>query len=242
MPETLFISDLHLEGDRPVCTQLFLGFLSDRARSAERLYILGDLFDAWVGDDDRRTPVPEILEGLQALSEAGTEVLFQHGNRDFLVGEAFARETGCRLIGDPLVVDLYGTPTLLMHGDLLCTDDVDYQRARGTLRDPAFIRDFLARPVAERVAIAAEYRRRSGEATSMKPEDIMDVNEAAVREQMTSHGVRRLIHGHTHRPGSHRVDLDGVHGERIVLGDWRADRAPYLRVDASGWEAARFTP
>ena len=144
--ETLLVSDLHLSAERPVCGELFLDFLRSRARSAERLYILGDLFDAWIGDDDRRPPVPEIAGGLRALSEAGTEVLFQHGNRDFLVGGAFAREAGCRLIEDPVVVDLYGTPTLLMHGDLLCTDDVDYQQARGTLRDPAFIEDFrLAR-------------------------------------------------------------------------------------------------
>jgi UDP-2,3-diacylglucosamine hydrolase len=234
MSETLFISDLHLSAARPGCTELLLGFLAGRAAGADALYILGDLFDAWIGDDDPAPPNPQVISGLRRLSDSGTPVYLQHGNRDFLIGPTFAAASDCRLLPDPARIDLYGTPTLLMHGDLLCTDDAPYQSVRGQIRSPAFTRQFLARPVPERRAIAEDYRRRSGEATSLKADDIMDVNQGAVEQIMREQGVRRLIHGHTHRPGRHRFQLDGESAERWVLAEWHQDRAQVLCVGPKG--------
>ena len=154
----------------------------------------------------------------------------QHGNRDFLVGETFCAQTGAQLLPEEAVVDLYGNRMLLMHGDTLCTDDLAYQQARRTLRDPGFMREFLARPLPQRAAIAAEYRRQSGEATSLLAADIMDVNQSAVEAAMARHGVTRLVHGHTHRAAWHRFRNNGQPMERIVLGEWHPDRGPYLRV------------
>jgi len=237
--ETLFISDLHLAAERPQAIDLFLRFASGRARRAAALYILGDLFDAWIGDDDDRPLATAVRTALRDLTGAGVAVLFQGGNRDFLVGERFAAETGIQLLPDHMVVDLDGTPTLLMHGDLLCTDDVDYQKARLMLRNPAFVADFLAKPLPARVALAAEYRRRSGEATSLKAEDIMDVNAATVAQVMRQHGVRRLIHGHTHRPAMHALQIDGEPAERIVLGEWHDDEGQCVCVAPDGVEVER---
>jgi len=232
--ESLFVSDLHLASDRPGTLALFLGFLGGRARSAERLYILGDLFDAWIGDDDDRPPSPQVSGALRALSDGGTRLFFMRGNRDFLVGRRFARATGCTLLRDPVVADLYGEPTLLMHGDLLCTDDVAYQRFRRRIRNPLVVRLFLWKSLARRRAIADDYRRRSGEATAGKTEAIMDVNPATVRRFMRQHGVRRLIHGHTHRPADHAFDLDGSEAWRIVLAEWRPERGEVLSVSPDG--------
>ena len=164
LPETLFISDLHLSRERPATVALFLRFLSDRGRRAERLYILGDLFDAWIGDDDQGDPIPEVIGNLRRLVDSGVAISLMHGNRDFLIGEDFANATGCKLLPDPATIDLYGMPALLMHGDLLCTDDLAYQEFRKQIRSTPFKKDFLSRPLAERAAIAADYRRRSGEA------------------------------------------------------------------------------
>lgn len=233
-PETLFISDLHLAAERPRAVALFLGFVRERARQAEALYVLGDLFDAWIGDDDDAALAVTVRGALRDLTAAGTAVLFQGGNRDFLIGTRFAEATGVRLLPDYAVVDLYGTPTLLTHGDLLCTDDLDYQQARSMLRNPAFVADFLAKPLPARAALAAEYRRRSGEATSLKAEDIMDVNADAVARAMREHGVRRLIHGHTHRPAIHALSLDDGPAERIVLADWHEDRGQCVAISAGG--------
>lgn len=230
MSEQLFIADLHLSAERPDTLALFLRFLTERAPRAQRLYVLGDLFDAWIGDDDDSDMARRVRAGLKALTESGTAVYIQHGNRDFLIGDAFLAATGARLLEETVVVDLAGHPTLLMHGDLLCTDDVDYQQARHMLRDPAFIADFLSRPLAERAALAAQYREKSGEATSLKAQDIMDVNEATVVGYLRRHQATRLIHGHTHRPGVHALQVDGQAAERWVLSEWHAQHGEALCV------------
>lgn len=234
MSETLFISDLHLGSGSPARLELFLGFLAGRAPQAERLFILGDLFDAWIGDDHQAPPIPMILEALRRLSEQGTEIWLMHGNRDFLLGEDFCRAAGCRLLPDPYPLDLYGTPSLLMHGDLLCTDDQAYLHFRQQVRSPPFVAAFLAKPIPERLAIAQEYRRMSGEANSLKAADIMDVNQEAVEQQMRRHGVSLLIHGHTHRPARHDFWLDGQAVTRLVLADWSDDQGAVLRVTPEG--------
>jgi len=227
----LFISDLHLSPQRPGTLRLFLRFLEEQAAGAEHLYILGDLFDAWIGDDDQTPPIPEILNAMRHCSERGTRLFFMHGNRDFLIGDGFARATGCSLLQDPTRLDLNGTPTLLMHGDLLCTDDEDYQQARKLLRSPPFIQELMRKSIPERIAMAAEFRTRSGEATSLKSSDIMDANQQTVELTMREQGVTRLIHGHTHRPASHRFKLDDKTAERIVLPEWHEQKGGYLRVD-----------
>jgi len=241
MSETLFISDLHLSRARPACTALLLGFLGSRARRAEALYILGDLFDAWIGDDDPSPPNQEVISGLRGLVRSGTQLFLMHGNRDFLLGGDFAEASGARLLRDPHVMNLYGTPTLLMHGDLLCIDDLAYQAMRGQIRAPELIAEFLSKPIPERIAIASEYRRRSGEATSLKPADIMDVSQDAVVQAMSSHGVDRLIHGHTHRPGNHRFELDGRAAERLVLAEWHEHSGQALCASAEGLHRESFT-
>lgn len=233
MSENFFISDLHLSPERPGTNRLFHNFLQNRARGASALYILGDLFDSWVGDDDSSELADQVRQALQELTPH-TETFIQHGNRDFLIGEQFLADTGARLLEEETMIDLAGTPTLLMHGDLLCTDDVDYQQARSLLRSPAFIQDFLAKTLEERSIIVAEYRRRSGEAISMKAEDIMDVNQDAVAATMLRHGAKRLIHGHTHRPGTHEFQLDGQNAERIVLAEWHENRGEALVIDRQG--------
>jgi UDP-2,3-diacylglucosamine hydrolase len=218
---TLFISDLHLDGSRPEITGLFLKFLEEEARKASSLYILGDFFEVWIGDDDGDLHHAQVMAGLKALTTAGVPMYLMHGNRDFLIGKRFAERTGVRLLTDPKVVDLGGSPTLLMHGDTLCTDDLQYQRARRLLRNPLVQGIYLALPLSLRRRIAAFARAKSKSDTAAKAAYIMDVNQQAVESVMVQHGVRRLIHGHTHRPGVHRFkSADGKPMERIVLGDW----------------------
>ena len=229
MEDILFVSDLHLSPDRPETVGLFLAFLQGPAAQAADLYILGDLFDAWIGDDLQTPPIPDIQSALGQRSARGTRIWLMHGNRDFLIGQRFAAASGCRLLDDPTRIDLAGTATLLMHGDLLCSDDRAYQEARRRLRNPAFIRDFLARPIPERLALAREYRQRSGEATSLAPAEIMDVNQETLEQALRDHGARRLIHGHTHRPAEHRFPLDGRPAERWVLPEWHRHQGGYLR-------------
>lgn len=232
---TLFISDLHLSAERPEITGLFFDFLAHEARSAEALYILGDFFEYWIGDDAIEQPeYRPIVAALRALADAGTPIHVMHGNRDFLLGERFARASGCRLIPDPTRIDLYGTPTLLMHGDTLCTDDVGYLAFRRMVRNEAWQREFLARPVAERDAMARGARAQSRESTAAKAPEIMDVTQPAVLEALRAHGVRHLIHGHTHRPAAHAFALDGAPAHRLVLGDWY-EQGSVLRCDARGW-------
>jgi len=233
MPDTLFISDLHLDPERPAVTELFLELLDTRARGADAIYILGDLFEAWVGDDDTGPMNLAVCEGLKKCAVAGTPVFIMHGNRDFLLGARFATASGCTLLGDPTLIDLYGTPTLLMHGDLLCTDDTEYMAFRRMVRDSEWQRQLLSRPLQERQQMAREMRDRSREQTGGKPESIMDVNKEAVIKTMTAHKVRRLIHGHTHRPAIHDLLISGEPAQRIVLGDWY-EQGSLLECTASG--------
>lgn len=220
MPCTLFISDLHLDPERPAITALFLDLLATRGRYADALYILGDLFEAWIGDDDDSELNQAVCRELSGCADSGTTVFVMHGNRDFLLGKRFAQQAHCVMLDDPARIDLYGTPTLLMHGDLLCTDDTEYQAFRTLARSAAWQEELLAKTLAERRAIADEMRRVSREKTGGKPESIMDVNPAAVIGHMTGHGVTRLIHGHTHRPAVHDLVIEGKAAQRIVLGDW----------------------
>ena len=229
----LFISDLHLDPARPGVVDDFVGFCRTTARDAEALYILGDLFEAWIGDDDDDPALVPIVAALAELAGTGVVCHFMHGNRDFLVAERFAQRTGCRLLPDFETVALYGEKVLLTHGDLLCTDDVRYLELRRQLRDPAWQREFLGKPLAERREIAAGLRQLSKTEMAAKAEEIMDVNEDAVRETMRRFGVLTLVHGHTHRPALHRFELDGEPARRIVLNDWYGP-AGYLRWDERG--------
>ncbi|MFL6650766.1 MAG: UDP-2,3-diacylglucosamine diphosphatase [Sulfurifustaceae bacterium] len=237
---TLFISDLHLTAARPAINELFFDFLVREARGAEALYILGDFFEYWIGDDAvEQAEYQPIVARLRAVVDAGTPTYFMHGNRDFLVGERFARASGCRLLPDPTRIDLYDTPTLLMHGDTLCLDDVGYLAFRKMVRDERWQRDFLAKPLAERERIARGAREESQRSTAQKAAEIMDVTPAAVADAMRTHGVRQLIHGHTHRPAEHVFDLDGAPARRIVLGDWY-EHGSVLRCDATGCKLERM--
>jgi len=217
--ETLFISDLHLDEERPDIVSLFLKFLSERAPQADRLYILGDLFEAWVGDDDDVAIVQTIKNSLKQLSSQ-IPVFVMHGNRDFLIGDLFAKETGCQLLPETQVIDLYGEATLLMHGDTLCTDDVAYLKMRQTLRNPLWQKDFLSKSLDERRMMARQLRMQSQAATQAKAEDIMDVNAQAVKHAFKAHNVQKIIHGHTHRPNIHALEFEEQSCQRLVLGDW----------------------
>lgn len=231
---TLFISDLHLAPERPAMVGLFLDFLQGRARSAEALYILGDLFEYWIGDDAGHAPeVQPITAALRTLTQSGVPVYVMHGNRDFLLGAEFEAATGCRLLADPSVIDLHGERVLVMHGDTLCTDDVDYLKFRAMVRNPPWIAGFLAKSIPERLAMVREVREVSKTAMAAKKPEIMDVNTDAVAAAFHAHGVRHLIHGHTHRPAQHRFDLDGQPVQRTVLGDWY-DQGSVLSCDAGG--------
>lgn len=226
-----FISDLHLQPARPAMSAILLDYLKTRAPQADALYILGDLFEFWIGDDLSMAEHEAVIEALAALSRGGTPLFFMHGNRDFLVGQGFAERTGARLLPDPTRMELNGVPTLLMHGDTLCTDDTAYQAFRAQVRDPDTQRQFLALPGEQRRQIATALRSDSGKG---KPDEIMDVNGDAVRRTMEEHGVARLIHGHTHRPARHALVLDSGPAQRLVLADWHDDRGSVLVSDAGG--------
>ena len=217
---TLFISDLHLDEARPHIVDLFTRFVADEARGAAALYILGDLFESWIGDDDDSALAHRVAASLSALKQAGVPVFFMHGNRDFLLGEDYARRAGMTLLKDPTVIELGGERTLLMHGDTLCTDDAAYQEFRAVVRNPDWQKQFGARSLAERRAFAAQARAESLKHTASAKAEIMDVNQDAVIAAMRTHSVRRLIHGHTHRPATHRLEINRQSAERIVLGDW----------------------
>ena len=218
---TLFIADLHLDDSRPQITRLFEDFLaSDETRSADALYILGDLVEAWIGDDDDAELPGRIARATKALRDHGVPVYFIVGNRDFLLGQDFAARAGFTLLEDGTVHDLYGRPTLLMHGDVLCTDDVAYQAIRKQVRTPEWKAQIMAMPLDARRAFAAKARADSKAHTGSTMETIMDVNAEAVADAMRQAGVTRLVHGHTHRPAIHDFKLDGHPAQRIVLGDW----------------------
>ncbi len=235
-----FIADVHLSTRRPERIATFLSFLDLSAHRADRLYILGDLFDLWLGDDDTSPPHPEVVSALKRLTTSGAEVFAMHGNHDFTMGSGFEDQTGCRLLPDPSVVDIYGTPVLLMHGDTLCTDDLDYQEYRARIRSPETLDALLTLPLEERMAKAAEIIRLSDAAVQEKPVEIMDVNNKAVEEAMRSHGILHLIHGHTHRPAVHRFNLDGNPATRIVLGDWYQGDS-VLTWDEGGYRPGRVS-
>lgn len=217
---TLFISDLHLDPNRPQITTLFLEFLEDEAAHADALYVLGDLFEAWIGDDAGDEIGDVVATALARLHEHGVPCFYIHGNRDFLLGDAYARRARITLLPDPSVIEISGERVLLMHGDTLCTDDAPYQAFRERTHDPAWQRAFLARPVAERLAFADHARAESRRYTKSVADAITDVNADAVSTTLRQHAVRRLIHGHTHRPARHPGALHGQPVERIVLGDW----------------------
>ena len=226
----LLISDLHLSATRPAVSERFLRFLREPARECQRLYILGDLFDVWIGDDEESEPIPAVRAALAELTATGVTVALMGGNRDFLLGAKFARSSGVERLPDPTHLTLDGVPTLLMHGDLLCSDDLAYQQLRSHLRDPATIAAFLAQPLAVRRQLAAQYRQQSGEATSLKASDIMDVNPQTVVEYLTRYPSRWLIHGHTHRPGCYPLVWPGGEASRWVLPEWHPDQGGYLAV------------
>ena len=228
---TLFIADLHLDEARPDITLLFEQFLaSDEARSANAIYILGDLVEAWIGyDDDAQLPA-RIAKATRGLSDAGVPVYFMVGNRDFLLGPVFAERAGMILLDDGAVHDIEGVPTLLMHGDVLCTDDVEYQAVRAQVRTEAWKAQVLSMPLEARRAFAAQARSDSKSRTGRIDETIMDVNQGAVEDAMRRAGVHRLVHGHTHRPAIHEFEFDGAPAQRIVLGDWY-DHGSVLSID-----------
>ncbi|VXC03482.1 UDP-2,3-diacylglucosamine pyrophosphatase [Pseudomonas sp. 8AS] len=235
----LLISDLHLEEQRPDLSRAFLHFLQTRARAAEALYILGDFFEVWIGDDGMTPFQHEIARALRQLRDSGTQIFLMHGNRDFLIGKAFCREAGCTLLQDPSVVRFNGEPVLLMHGDSLCTQDAAYMKLRRWLRHPLTLFILRHLPLATRHKLARKLRSESRAQTSMKASEIVDVTPDEVPRIMAEHGVRTLIHGHTHRPAVHELQVDGQAARRIVLGDW--DKQGWaLQVDTSGYRQAPF--
>jgi UDP-2,3-diacylglucosamine hydrolase len=233
--DILFISDLHISLDKPEITRRFLDFLEQRATKAEAIYILGDLFDAWIGDDDPTPPNNKIRKHLKQLTGSGMKVYLQQGNRDFLLGDKFCQETGVTLIDDYVVIDLYGMPTLLTHGDLLCTDDLPYQAFRAKSHTPEWKSYVLSKPLLLRLMMARWYRFRSHFHKRKKTQEIMDVNQDTVVTVMREHNCLRLIHGHTHRPGVHDFEINGQSAQRFVLSAWTRDTAEVLCWDRNGY-------
>jgi UDP-2,3-diacylglucosamine hydrolase len=232
---TLFISDLHLCDERPAITNLFLEFIQERAALADALYVLGDWFEYWIGDEAvTHDEYRFIVTAIRKITDNGTPVFVIRGNRDFLLGNQFEEHTGCRLLPEPSVIDLYGERVLVMHGDSLCIDDHEYQAFRQRVRSEDWKRNYLAKTVEERYTIFQDFRERSKVAKTRKKLEIMDVNGHAVNEIMRTHQVHDLIHGHTHRPGEHIFDLDGKRARRMVLGDWY-ENGSVLTCDANGW-------
>lgn len=229
----LFISDLHLDASRPAITRLFIQFLQQSASQAQALYILGDLFEAWVGDDTL-CPEDSVISELRALSAATIPVYVIRGNRDFLLGEDFSHATGALLLDDMNRIELDGMPVLLLHGDTLCTDDIEYQRFRAMVRDPQWQAEFLAKPRTERLAYAAQARHESTQRNRRIEDTLLDVTPETVYCVLREQGVRHMIHGHTHRPAVHRFELDGAPAQRIVLGDWH-DQGSLLHCENGCW-------
>ncbi len=240
MPHTLFISDLHLSADHPHSTAAFQRFIATLAPQAEALYILGDLFEYWAGDDDRHDPFhAEVIAALHGLATHDVKIYLMHGNRDLLMGDALAQAAGATLLDDPTLLDLYGMPTLISHGDKLCTDDVEYQKFRVQVHDATFQKNFLAQPLAERKAYIEQLRKQSNAAKQSKGSAIMDVNVDAVATLLREYRYPRLIHGHTHRPKRHEHVVDGHRCERWVLSDWDQQLSA-LRCDAQGCRVISF--
>jgi UDP-2,3-diacylglucosamine hydrolase len=238
---TLFVSDLHLDDARPEIVAVFERFCAGQARRANALYVLGDLFEAYVGDDDDSALNARVAAALRGVSGSGVPVRFIAGNRDFLLGNAYARRAGMAILDDASVIDLHGTPTLIGHGDALCIDDAEYQAFRRQVRDPAWQHGFLARPLAERRQFAARARDASRAHTAHSDMAIMDVNQQAVEGALRRAGVARMIHGHTHRPAIHDFTLDGMPARRMVLGDWYR-QGSVLHIDRGGAELSAIRP
>lgn len=235
----LLISDLHLEQQRPDITRAFVHFLQTRARQAEALYILGDFFEVWVGDDAMGSFQHEIASALRELADSGTRLYLMHGNRDFMLGQGFCQLAGCTLLSDPCRVSFNGESVLLMHGDSLCTSDAAYMRMRRLLRNPLSLWLLRHLPLAKRHALARKLRKESQLQTRQKAASIIDVTPSEVPRLMAKYGVRTLIHGHTHRPASHTLEVNGQTAQRIVLGDW--DQQGWaLQVDEKGYQQSAF--
>lgn len=243
MPDSntiLFISDLHLDASRPAITELFLDFLHRQARHCRALYILGDLFEVWLGDDHQTEHHTQVIQGIASVTQAAVPVYIMHGNRDFLLAQKFVQQTGAQLLTDPSIVSLFNNKALLMHGDTLCTDDTAYQAFRLQVRDPLWQQAFLSKSLEERFAMARHARQVSQTETQNKAEQIMDVNARAVSDAMTEHGVTLLIHGHTHRPAVHHFSLNEEPAQRIVLGDWY-EQGSVLYCTQDGFELRGLT-
>ena len=236
----LFVSDVHLDAAAPEAMERFLMFLRTLARSAQALYVLGDLFESWVGDDDDDPHRTRICEALRALSTAGVACHVCHGNRDFLLGRGFERRTGCRILPDPTIVESYSERVLLTHGDALCTDDLSYQRLRRTVRDPAWQRRFMRLALPTRRVLADVARAGSRSHTGMTAPAIMDANQDAIVAVLRACQVRTLVHGHTHRPAFHSLVVDGAPARRMVLGAWY-EHGSYLRWDAAGFASVSLS-
>lgn len=233
--QTLFISDLHLSGQRPDITRSFIQFLQTTAREADALYILGDLFEVWLGDDMILPDYHEAIAEMKSLTEAGVPLFIMHGNRDFLMGETLAQLSGATLLEEPTIINLYGTPTVLLHGDTLCTDDIAYQKFRTMVRNPEWQSAILSKSPEERLALAKQYREISQAETGQKAESIMDVNQETVEALVKQQGVLNIIHGHTHRPAIHQFEVDGQNAQRIVLGDWY-EQGSVLSYTSNGFQ------
>ncbi len=231
----LFISDLHIDAQRPEITRQFVDFLRNEAPDADALYILGDLFESWVGDDAPDLDQQQAIEAIRSLTAGGVPCFVMHGNRDFLLGKEFCAQSGAQLLPDPLIITLYGEPVLVMHGDALCSDDRPYQRLRATVRDADWQRRFLALSVAQRRALAGAARAGSRAHTAAIEYAIADVNAASLALALQAAGASTLLHGHTHRPGFYPFQIDGHPCMRIVLGDWYT-QGSVLRWDAGGPE------
>ena len=232
---SLFISDLHLDPQRPAVIRAFFDFLQGQAKDCEALYILGDLFEAWIGDDDPSTLARETIAALRNLTNSGTTVYLMRGNRDFMIGKSFARQTGCKLLSDHAIIDLYGRNTLFLHGDTLCSKDIDYQKFRRKVRNPLVWWGIRCLPLSSRQKLAAHWRSGSMTANANKPDNIMDVTLSEVERLLKKHHCSTIIHGHTHRPECHRH----TNGERLVLGDWNQS-GWYIQASPDGLELLSF--
>ncbi|OZG71292.1 UDP-2,3-diacylglucosamine diphosphatase [Hahella sp. CCB-MM4] len=229
----LFISDLHLDESAPAITEFFFLFLKHIAPEADRLFVLGDFFEAWIGDDEQTPLQIEVANRLAALANQGTEIFLMHGNRDFLIGHQFAEQCGAKLLDDPIVIDINGRKALISHGDYLCIDDKEYMKFRGFARSSAWQEQVLSRPLADRKKMAEQMRQLSMAKNQQKAAEIMDVNQEEVKKALCEHGVDLMIHGHTHRPMVHTVELDDKSAQRIVLGDWHDSTNYILAEDSS---------
>lgn len=232
---TYFIADLHLAQNRPDITACFLSFLENEAPKAQALYILGDLFEYWVGDDDDSAFIAEISQAIKSLSQLDCEIYFIHGNRDFLLGKHFAKQAGMQLLPEVTLIDLYHKPVVIMHGDTLCTRDIGYQAFRKKSRSWWWQAMIKSLPLFVRRKIANNYRTQSASATAMKSQDIMDVTKSEVIQCLEQHHSQLLIHGHTHRPAVHDIKANGIKAQRIVLGDWY-EQGAWLKVTPDSME------